>query len=237
MNLLLDRPQTSSAPRPIRGGEALATGLLVGETFGTSAGVRFRPLRSGLFGLTTVPPAGRATGGMGAVPDEVRTLRDTICGTGLSREQLARLVGVDRRSLSGWASGAMHPAPERLEALRAVARVVAEIDAERPGRVPAVLSTERGTFALLDAVAARRTRLEQWRSWLRSAEAVATVTARPQTAEPIWAAAARALAEGRLAAPTREPVVRAAETYEINPEDEAALFVEPEHESGRRGYR
>lgn len=238
MNLLLAQPQTSSAPAVMsRRGEVLATGLLIDTTFGTSAGVPFRSLRSDVFGLTSVPVTRQTSGGTGAVSDQVRTLRDAICATGLSRQQLARLVGVDRRSLSGWASGAIRPVAERVEALQAVASVVAEIAAERSGRVSEVLLSERGSFSLLDAVAAGRTRLELWRSWIQRGESVATVTARSQTDDPIWVAAARALAEGRLAAPTREPVARPAETYEINPEAEATWFAEPEHESGRRGYR
>lgn len=237
MTLLLDRLQTSSAPPVIDRGEALATGLLVDAAFGTSAGVPFRSLRSDIFGVTTVPRTRQATSGTPAVADEVRTLRDAISATGVSRQQLARLVGVDRRSLSGWASGGIRPGPERLEALRTVAHVIAEMETERPGRVPELLTTQRGTFTLLDAVAAGRTRLELWRWWVQRAEANPTVVTRLRTSEPIWAAAAAALAAGRLSTPAREPVVRAAEVYEINPEDEAAAFAEPQQESGRRGYR
>jgi hypothetical protein len=55
--------------------------------------------------------------------------------------------------------------------------------------------------------------------------------------EPMWAAAARAVAEGRIAEPVREPTVRPESTYEMRPDEEAAAFAEPEYESRRRGYR
>jgi hypothetical protein len=54
--------------------------------------------------------------------------------------------------------------------------------------------------------------------------------------EPIWAAAARAFAEGRLKPLPRMPTVRPESDYEMDPA-EAAAFVESEYQSRRRGYR
>ncbi|SRR6266568_203685 len=65
------------------------------------------------------------------------------------------------------------------------------------------------------------------------AEAVA-VTREP--VEPIWAAAARALAEGRLGPPPRMPTVRPDSDYKTDPA-EAAAFAEPGYRSRRRGYK
>jgi hypothetical protein len=65
------------------------------------------------------------------------------------------------------------------------------------------------------------------------AEAVAITRGR---VEPIWAAAARAVAEGRLGPPPRMPTVRPDSDYETDPA-EAAAFAEPEYRSRRRGYR
>jgi hypothetical protein len=65
------------------------------------------------------------------------------------------------------------------------------------------------------------------------------VEARPDhdaVSEPMWAAAARALAGGRLTRPTWERTVRDPEVYEMDLQ-EAAVFDEEEPERGRRGYR
>ena len=237
MTLLLDQPQTSSAARLAPAREALATGLLLDAVFGTSAGVPFRSLRNDVSGITMVPASKPGTTHEITVAYQVRTLRDAIAAAGVSRQQLARLLGVDRRSLSGWASGEIRPAPERIDVLRTVARTVADIDAERPGRAPEVLSCARGTTTLLDAVARGSTRLDSWRSWLARSATAVTVVAQPRMAGPIWAAAASALAEGRLSAATCERTVRPESTYEMNPDNEAAAFAEPEYEGGRRRYR
>lgn len=237
MSSVLDRPQTSSAAVDRAPREALATGLLVDAVFGTSAGVVIRTLRSDVFGVTTVSFAPPRTTQQAAVADEVRTLRDAVAAAGVNKQQLAQLLGVDRRSLSGWVSGEIRPTSERLDVLRAAARVVAEIEAERPGRIDEVLRSSRGTTMLLDAVASGQTRLEGWRTWLARSESPVTVTARRSTAAPIWAAAAQALAEGRLRAPSWERTVRPESAYEMNPDKEAAAFIEPPYEGGRRDYR
>lgn len=46
--------------------------------------------------------------------------------------------------------------------------------------------------------------------------------------EPLWAAAARALKEGRLKPAERRPTIRPASTYEMDPDAEAYLFAEDE---------
>lgn len=236
MTLLLDRPQTSSSAASASPRERVASGFLADAVFGTNAGVAMRLLQSDVFGVTTVAViAAKPT--MGGIADEVHTLRDAICAAGVSRQTLARLLGVDRRSLSGWARGEIRPGPERIAALRALARVVGDIDAAYPGRVSEVFATARGTFTLLDAVAEGRTRAELWRAWMAGAAASVTVTSRARENEPMWAAAARAIAEGRIAVPAWERTVRPESTYEMRPDEEAAAFAEPEYESRRRGYR
>ncbi len=238
MTPVVERIQTSSGPAErVRRGETLATGLLVTTSWGTNAGVRPRALRSGPCGVTALPSTCPATAGSRTVAEEVRQLRDAIAAAGVTRAQLARLLGVDRRSLSGWVNGDVRPGPERLAALRAVASVIAQMQVEVPGRVPHVLLTMRGESTLLDAAATGAARLESWRTWLQRVEATSSAVGRPGGSAPLWAAAARALADGRLAKPPRQPVIRTPDTYEINPEDEAALFAEPDHQSGRRDYR
>lgn len=236
MTLLLDRPQTSSAAVPAKPRERVASGLLADAVFGTNAGVAMRTLHSDVFGVTTVALSDPRPAA-GGVADEVRSLRDAICGAGVSRQALARLLGVDRRSLSGWARGEIRPGPDRIAGMRALARIVADIDAEYPGRVSDVLSMPRGKFTLLDAVAEGRTRAELWRAWMARAASSVTVTWRDRQDEPMWAAAARAIAEGRIAVPAWERTVRPETTYEMRPDEEAAAFAEPEYETRRRGYR
>ena len=52
----------------------------------------------------------------------VKQLRDRISAqTRLTRQEIARSIGVDRRSLSGFVSGEIRPTPERLEMLRTLA--------------------------------------------------------------------------------------------------------------------
>lgn len=63
--------------------------------------------------VISAAPASRKTA------DEVRELRDRIThSTGLSRQEIARAIGVDRRSLSGYVSGEIRPTEDRLRSLR-----------------------------------------------------------------------------------------------------------------------
>jgi transcriptional regulator with XRE-family HTH domain len=58
------------------------------------------------------------------VAEEVRELRDRIVGcTGLSRQEIARAIGVNRRSLSGYVSGEIRPTDDRIRALRELAEI------------------------------------------------------------------------------------------------------------------
>ena len=58
------------------------------------------------------------------VSEEVRELRDRIISyTGLSRQEIARAIGVDRRSLSGYVSGEIRPTDDRIRSLRDLAEI------------------------------------------------------------------------------------------------------------------
>lgn len=238
MTTILDQPQTTSA---LAGSVAtaevgVATGLLVGPDFGTSAGMlaprRLRP-------VGFVVTGGAVTGRLPAEEPaaEVRALRDRIGKHGLSKQEIARAIGVDRRSLSGFAKGDIRPSRERLELLRMLADLTDAVAMERPGRVREVLLARRGRIALIDQLTTSgRSILATWRAWVARTEATVTVTPRQAQDEPVWAAAAKALMEGRLGAPPRAHTVRPESTYETDL-GEVAAFAEPEYRSQRRGLR
>ncbi len=214
---------------------ALRAGLLPGVAFGTNAGIPGLVRWVEHLPLITTTPAFERTTAMRGVVDEVRDLRDEICAHGLTKQNVARAVGVDRRSLSGWVSGEIRPAPDRVRVLRTLARLVADIAVEHPGRVREVLLDRRSGIALIDRVARDGQRL--LRTWRAASWPEPKVSLRPiRSAEPIWAAAARALADGTLTPPTWARIVRPAATYEMDLE-EASAFEEPEPELRRRSYR
>ena len=68
--------------------------------------------------VTTTTPA------LPTIAEEVRALRDSIVDlAGLTRQEIARSIGVDRRSLSGYVTGEIRPTDERLHMLRELAEV------------------------------------------------------------------------------------------------------------------
>ena len=57
-----------------------------------------------------------------ALSTEVENLRDRVSSlTGLTRQEIARAIGVDRRSLSGFVAGQIRPTDARIVALRTLA--------------------------------------------------------------------------------------------------------------------
>lgn len=235
---ILDRPQTTAAidQHGMRYSDvAVATGLVVDPDFGTTAGVApAQWLRPTVFFVTAIPrtlPAWPEQEDTAAV---VRVLRERIASHGLSRQDIARAIGVDRRSLSGYVSGEIRPSGERLDLLRVVADLADMICQERPGQVRDVFLTRRGRLALIDQVEALGSSvLTKWQAWLTHAQAIVSVTARATASGPIWAAAARALQEGRLESPRRAHTIRPESTYEMDLA-EAAAFEEPGYKSGRQ---
>lgn len=227
----------STSPRSSGARAALLAGPLPSIAFGTTSGAPGVVQWAEQFELITTTPAVGPSAPVLGVTDEVRTLRDQICSHGLTRQDVARAIGVDRRSLSAWVSGEMRPGPERLGALHLLARLVRLIASEQPGRVRDIMVARRGGTAVIDRVANEGARvLETWRA---AARPEATVTLRSASArphEPIWAAASRAAAEGRLRPPTWERTVRPAATYEMDLK-EASAFAEPETSLRRRGYK
>lgn len=149
---------------------------------------------------------------------EVEQLRDAIArACGLTRQDIARAIGVDRRSLSGFVSGEIQPTSERLALLRSLADVAAWT-AERFGkRAREVLTAEGDRGCPLDLVA---TGLTDLKDAIESAAQAAGVIARaPVTirhrkhGEPLYLRA-RDVWSGRADLPTRSGVVRDPEVYE-----------------------
>ena len=204
--------------------------------FGTNAGVSLpRSLRKHVFGLTTVPTAAKPK--MTVVADEVRQLCDDIRQRGLTRREIARGIGIDRRSLSGYASGEINPRPERIETLRILERISREIDAERPQQARDVLLLPRGHETLLDVIASgRHAAATAWRTWIARLEATAEIRPRAIKSDPIWSAAAKAFANGQLAVPARASTVRSSGVYEMDMAEAGAFEEEPEAGRRRRSY-
>lgn len=230
----------TSTPVRRRGGRgsppvALRTGLLPAMAFGTSSGITYEVHWADQFELITTTPSLQPDLPV-TLADEIRRLRDDVCSHGLTRQDVARAIGVDRRSLSAWISGEMRPGLERLRVLQTLARLVAAVASERPSQVRDVLLARRTGTALIDRLVTDGARvLDTWRAGVRPE---ATVTMRPADArspEPIWAAAARAATESRLSRPSSSGAIRPASTYEMDL-GEAERFEEPELEYRRRGY-
>jgi transcriptional regulator with XRE-family HTH domain len=171
-------------------------------------------------------------------PDEVRLLRDEISRrTRLTRQQIARAIGVDRRSLTSWANGSSAPASERLERLRYLAALVREIDAQKPGRASEVLLSRRGQEDVLDAISLGQFEKASAWQWRADQRPSVTVTRRESRKPPLYQAALNAYLAGELAAPGRAHVVRDPELYEQDLSRAERLLPDEAPRRGRRGYR
>ncbi|WP_208027474.1 helix-turn-helix domain-containing protein [Rhabdothermincola sediminis] len=221
----------------------LATPLLLATTFGTSASAGFTEdfRAESLFFVTGGAPQTAPRGLSRELSDEVVELRDLIClRGGLTRQQVARCLGVDRRSLTGWANGTIRPTQERVEALRFLWHLVEEIDNEFPGRTRDVLLGTGSGEPLFNAIAdGRLADAANWRSRVAGEpQHSIQVTTRRPTRRSLYEPALAALLAGKLTAPERRPTLRPEDTYEIEPDD-ARLFEEVDQDVTlrRRGYR
>jgi DNA-binding transcriptional regulator YiaG len=158
--------------------------------------------------------------------EEVERLRDEISNScGLSRQDIARAMGVDRRSLSGFVSGEIQPTPERLALLRVLADV-ATWTAERFGkRAREVLTADGEQGCPLDLVAAGLTDLHG--AVEAAAHAAGVIARAPVTirhrkhGEPLYLRA-REVWIGRADLPTRAGVLRDPDVYEQDLAEAAA---------------
>lgn len=218
------------APRRIE----LAIPLIQDEIFGSSASAGV-PLDWDVhsFVETTSAPFGQPS----SASEEVRQLRDAVRKLGrLTNQQIARGVGVDRRSLSGWISGEIRPTSERLEALRFLARLVEDLASVRePPQVRDVLLGKPNGRSALEALAEGRfdeaVRLASIAAELGPSRV--TIRRRHLDKPSRYATAIEALRAGKLQPMTRARTVRPPSTYEVEPED-ARYFAEPDRGGPRR---
>jgi transcriptional regulator with XRE-family HTH domain len=116
----------------------------------------------------------------------VRGLRDDVRrATGLSRQGIARIIGVDRRSLSGWSNGSVEPTDENLDRLRRLARLVSTLDLEAPGSARWVLDSREPLEAVDIVRAIRQDDLDSVVRALRAHSALAAVGVAPIMQVPV----------------------------------------------------
>ena len=133
----------------------------IGEPYGTSDHLGFSIDWSVVrCPLTSWPPSTALA--RRAIADEVRQLRDHVVAlTRLSRQEIARAIGVDRRSLSGYVSGQIKPTEARLRLLRELAEI-AEWSADRFGEyAPELLRGTTAAQSPLDLIAEREPHVRQ----------------------------------------------------------------------------
>jgi transcriptional regulator with XRE-family HTH domain len=74
--------------------------------------------------------------------------------SGLSRKEIARLVGVDRRSLSGWVSGGTPPTPSHLSRLQVLAAVTRQLNRVHVTELDVIMRDGETAAALASAIRA-----------------------------------------------------------------------------------
>lgn len=149
--------------------------------------------------------------------EEVARLRDRIIdASGLSKQDIARGIGVDRRSLSGFVTGEIRPSELRLRALYVLADS-SEWAAGRYGvRARDVLREDTGEGAPLDMIASGRMMVMD--EMQRAAEALGlvrrgavTVRTRVSNREPLYLKAREAwshrLDKPRAGGQVRDPAI------------------------------
>lgn len=172
------------------------------------------------------------------VREDVQKLRDEIARrTRLTREQIARAIGVDRRSLSAWVRGEATPSADKLERLQLLADVVRDIDATQSGRATEVLLSRSGGLDLLDLIAAGH--LNRGHDWKVLQGAVPSVTIAHRTARkrPLHQRALDAYLRGELHSIGRAATLRPESDYEQDLAQAERLMPDEPVRRSRRGYR
>jgi transcriptional regulator with XRE-family HTH domain len=172
------------------------------------------------------------------VREEVQKLRDEIARrTRLTREQIARAVGVDRRSLSAWVKGSATPSIDKFERLQTLAEVAREIDAAEPGRSTEVLLSRAAGQDLLDHIAAGHfNRVRDWQTLQGSTPSV-RIEHRRSTKRPLHQNALDAYLSGQLRPLGRAATIRPESDYEQDLSEGDRLMSDEPIRRSRRGYR
>jgi transcriptional regulator with XRE-family HTH domain len=173
-----------------------------------------------------------------SVRDEVQELRDDVARrTRLTRQQISRALGVDRRSLSAWVKGVAAPGTDKLERLQMLAGVVRDIDATGPGRATEVLLSRAGGQDLLDHIAAGHfSRASDWQLLQGAAPSVTIMRRRPAK-RPLHQNALEAYLRGELRPLGRAAALRPESDYEQDLAEAERLMPSEPARRTRRGYR
>ena len=172
------------------------------------------------------------------VREEVQKLRDEIVRrTRLTRKQIARALGVDRRSLSAWVKGESTPGADKLERLQLLADVVRDIDATEPGTATEVLLSRTEGQDLLDHIASGRfAHARDWQFLRGSSPSVRTVHRR-SAKRPLHQNALDAYLRGELRPLGRATTIRPESDYEQDLARAERLMSDEPVRRSRRGYR
>lgn len=172
------------------------------------------------------------------VREEVQKLRDEIARrTRLTREQIARALGVDRRSLSAWVKGESAPGVDKLGRLQLLADVVRDIDASKPGSATEVLLSRTEGQDLLDHIASGHlAHARDWHAWRGVAPSV-TAVRRRSAKRPLHQNALDAYLRGELRPLGRAATIHPESDYEQDLSRAERLMPDEPVRRSRRGYR
>lgn len=172
------------------------------------------------------------------VREEIQQLRDEVARrTRLTREQIARALGVDRRSLSAWVKGESAPNADKLGRLQLLADVVRDIDASKPGSATEVLLSRSEGEDLLDHIASGR--LAHARDWhaRRGAAPSVTTVHRRSAKRPLHQNALDAYLRGTLRPLGRAATLRPESDYEQDLARAERLMPNEPVRRSRKGYQ
>lgn len=164
--------------------------------------------------------------------EEVARLRDQIIEvSGLTRKEIAAAIGVDRRSLSGFATGEIRPTPSRLESLRLLARVAVYASTRWGERAREVLVTSHEGLTPLERVAAGDRTVFVVLETVGTVGSPATIERRSPRSRPLYE-----LVRAMPTQPSRGRTLRDDHEYSQDL-SEAAAFHEDELPARRRRMR
>jgi transcriptional regulator with XRE-family HTH domain len=173
-----------------------------------------------------------------SVKEEVQRLRDDIARrTRLTRQQIARALGVDRRSLSAWVKGVATPSTDKLERLQMLADVIRDIDAAGPGRATEVLLSRAGGQDLLDHIAAGHFRRASDWQLLQGAMLSRTIVHRNSAKRPLHQNALEAYLRGELHPLGRAITIRPESDYQQDLNKAQRMMPDEPIRKSRPGYR